>query len=166
MCVRPLAVAAFALLFLGAPVAVRSEDTSYLWNSLKGVRAVKIVVESIPPEIEQAGLTTSQLRADVQLRLQQSSIHVDEGAVTSALYVNVNAILNQESLLYAYGARVEFMQPVVVKRIALTTGGTTWSAGTIGFADRDKLSSSARQAVGDLTDEFVNAFLSANPKLQ
>jgi hypothetical protein len=37
---------------------------------------VHVLVESLPPEIEQAGLTTQQLLTDIEIRLRQAAIHV------------------------------------------------------------------------------------------
>lgn len=66
---------AAALLFLGgaggAPLALAADDTLSR-ASLKGLKAIGLIVEKLPPEAEAEGLTREQVQKDVELRLKDS----------------------------------------------------------------------------------------------
>jgi len=80
------------------------------------------------------------------------------------LYVNVQVFKNP-ARFYAYSAKVELRQRVtLVHNPAVSILAGTWSAtGTIGTVGSHKLAS-LRDNVRDLTDQFINAYLAANPK--
>src|SRR4051794_14659575 len=79
--------------------AAKSADASdFQRASLKGVKGFTIVVETLPPEIEQRGVSVESIKTDVELRLRQSGVTVyanldeDKNPAIASLYVNVNAI--------------------------------------------------------------------------
>ncbi len=120
-------------------------------------------MEDLDADAERDGLTRSQLQTDIELRLRQAGIPVDNHA-PRVLYVVVNTI-KDELGLYGFSIRVEFRRPVHLGRDpSLTTPGVTWSAtplvGIVGSSDL----ATVRDDVRDLVDQFISAYLEENPK--
>ena len=144
-------------------------DDEYTRKTLAGLTGLYVSVQRIPDEMQRDGLDTTQILTDVELKLRQAGITVltrQEWLSTEAfpyLYVNVQA--HKTSNLYALSVDVELRQLVtLVHNPAVSTLATTWSAtGIIGTVGSQKLGS-VRDDVRDLTDEFINAYLAANPK--
>ena len=116
------------------------------------------------------GLDTTQIRTDVELKLRQAGITVltrQERLSTAAapyLYVNVQAIKSRANV-YAFSANVELLQRVtLVRNPAMSIPATTWSATCIIGGVGSQKVGSVREHVRDLTDQFINAYLAANPK--
>ena len=162
-----------ALAFLSAGVVsplVGQGDNEYTRKTLAGLTGLYVSVEQIPDEMQRDGLDTTQILTDVELKLRQAGITVltrQEWLSTAAapyLYVNVQAIKNPANF-YAFSVDVQLRQRVtLVHDPAVLILATTWSAtGVIGTVGSKKLRS-LREAVRDLTDQFINAYLAANPK--
>ena len=85
---------AVALLVM-TPAVVWGFDTKEAGESRRGLTGVHILVDNLPPDIERAGLSRSQLQIDAELRLQKAAIRVltwEEVIATPGrpwLYINV-----------------------------------------------------------------------------
>lgn len=145
-------------------------------ETLRGLRGVYVVVETIRADIEDAGLTTEQLQTDVELRLRKVGVRVlseSEWLATREkpyLYVNINVFKTDPGgdVYYPYSISVALIQQVYLRRRnsneqLVLTPATTWNKGLLGLLGRDKLRS-VREDVGELIDMFINAYLAANPK--
>ncbi len=122
-----------------------------------------VVVEEMRADAERDGLTRNLLQTDVEQRLRQAGITVDNHAPGFlAIFVNT---LKFESGFYAYAIRVQFKQRVRMERnLKIAALASTWEApsvvGTVGTrALRD-----VRGSVRDRVDEFINAYLEENPR--
>jgi hypothetical protein len=80
------------------------------------------------------------------------------------LYLRVGTTKN-ETGLYAYDIDLELRQAVrLTRNPAITSSATTWRApGWVGIV-RDRNLSKVREGIRDVVDEFLNAYLAANPK--
>jgi hypothetical protein len=135
--------------------------------SLRGLQGVRIVVEDVDPQIVKDGLAKDQLYTDVELKLLMAGIKVLTEAENRMekghpwLYVNA-AIMKTESESYIYTIFIEFNQDVRLVRdpdVAVSTG--TWKVVHTGMAHKI---SHIRERVKMHMDEFINAYLSVNPK--
>jgi hypothetical protein len=154
------------LLLLGAGTA-GTADTPGERESLRGLRlkAISVRVENPGPEAESDGITKSQLQTDVELRLRQSGILVADTSKVGDVYVNVNALKRDGGIGYVYSVVVQFDQPVTVSRTGNSVIAATWTLPpTVVFVSLPRASPAIREAVRDLVDKFINAFLSVNPK--
>ena len=123
--------------------------------------AFHVVVERLAPKIEEAGLTQAQLQSDVQSRLEEAGVPLSKEAPV-LLYANVAVVCRE--LVCAYNVNLEVQQPVhpVLHPEAGPLLATTWNTGTTGLTDRRLRSIPER--VREQVDQFVKAYLAANPK--
>ena len=78
------------------------------------------------------------------------------------LYVNINVGLGTG--LVAYSVSIVVMQDVsLVRDASLVRGATTWETGMVGIVATSNLQH-IRDKTKDKVDEFLNAYLSVNPK--
>jgi hypothetical protein len=130
--------------------------------TLKGITAIKVVVESLGPDVEKDGLTSEQVRAEVEQRLGQAGITVDPSAA-EYLYVKISTV-KPPSGFYAYSLHIEFRQPVSLLRdSSVVAYAITWDAGRIGTVGAANLRN-LRNSVAGTVDEFITAYREQNPK--
>ena len=169
-----IALAALALLSATAvsPSAGQGDNSSSR-QTLAGLRGVYVEVQLKTDEAQRSGLTEVQLRTDVELRLREAGIKVVAFEQTGdtlglpSLFVGVSAVpLKTLPGLYAISVTVDIFQPIALVRNPSTVAvGETWNAvGVCGAAGADHVEETVRKAVRDLMDQFINAYLAANPK--
>ena len=156
-------VLAALLVGLGRVPEAAAADDSVSRSSLKGLKAIGVLVEKMSPEAEKEGLTQEQVQKDVELRLKDSGVPVAREAA-GFLYVTVQPTRSPGASGYSYSVLLEFTQPVLLVRdTQILVLATTWSLFTTGTAAEGKLSL-ARVDVASLVDKFVNAYQSVNPR--
>src|SRR5438552_16088659 len=144
-------------------------------HTLAGLRGVYVAVGDVDEDAEQKGLSKARLQTDVELKLRQAGIRVlteEEVGRTPGLpylYVTVNTLHPREPSLsgvYAFAVSVELVQTICLHRSPsmLTIGRTLNATGAFGTVGADNLGEYVRKRVSDGTDEFINAYLAANPK--
>jgi hypothetical protein len=99
------------------------------------------------------------LRTDVEIRLRRAGVVVDSTEPTY-LYVNVNALRSSLGGC-VYAILVKFEQPAFLPS-GRTVIAATWDSGTLGTTPQTD-GRHIRDVLGDLVDQFVNDWLSANP---
>ena len=162
-----------AVALLSAAVAtglVGQGDDEQSRKTLTGLAGVYVAVEHLPDEAQRDALWEDQIRTDVELKLRQAGIAVltlQQSVGTAAgpiLYINVQVTKNS-ARIYAFSVDVELRQRVtLIQNPSMRVLAPTWSAaGVIGTVGYQKLGS-LREDVRDLTDQFINAYLAANPK--
>ncbi|MGA1979076.1 MAG: hypothetical protein ABSG99_00710 [Sedimentisphaerales bacterium] len=141
-------------------------------DTLKGLQGVYVLVGNLKPEVEKYGLTTQQLKTDVELRLRQNDIRVlseQEWLSTlgnPVLYVNVNIVVNEDIGFAAFSISLELKQKVFLARdIAKFCLASTWNSGDTGGVGSNNVKN-IRDTVKDRVDGFINEYLAANPKEQ
>ena len=145
-------------------------DSQHTRKTLAGVKGVCVAVEPIKEDAERDGLGRDQVNTDVELKLRQAGVTVltQEQALSSAgavyLHVNVHTLKSTQGDLYAYDVHLEVHQPVrLIRDPTVAALAATWSVGSLGLAGAERLRS-VRDIVRDQTDQFINAYLAANPK--
>jgi hypothetical protein len=158
------------MVLLVAASAATAADTEFTRPSLKGLNAVEVLVESLSTEAERDGLNKTSIQTDVQLKLRQAGIRVLTRAERFEtpgwpfLYIDVAVKLRTDVPVYAYSINVELEQSVRLDRApSIQLSATTWSVGSVGAVGRNKLRT-VRDDIKDHVDEFINAYLSVNPK--
>jgi len=139
--------------------------------TLRGLKGFGVLVEKLPPEVEQEGLNRLQLQLEVESKLRMAGIKVltrEEVFRTPGepyLYINVNVnVAKAESDIYPYSIDMLFIQQVSLLRDPnLTTFAVTWSKGGVGSIGKPILSH-LQEYVREMVDIFIKAYLAENPK--
>jgi hypothetical protein len=151
-------------------------------ESLRGLKEVQILIEALRPDIEEDGLKISQIQTDVELKLRLAGINIyTETPITLRkmflhfemgapyLYVNVNSNKNVLGF-YSVNISVALKQNVYlpremkddIKKVHLST--ITWVRESLGSAREAEVANYVRDIIKDKVDEFINDYLSVNPK--
>jgi len=156
---------------LGGGVPVFAGDDELDRATLRGLSGIGVLVESLDPEDERAGLTQAQLQTDVELRLRKAGIKVMTKQETlqtpgiPILYVQLGII--HDPLGYSLAVIVGLHQQVILVRDpSIVTQGITWSINGVGRGSPDNFVKEARGRVADFVDQFMNVYLAMNPKGQ
>lgn len=138
-------------------------------NSLKGLAAVYLQIEPLGSEARDAGLSASQLRTDIELRLRSAGIPVltnKQGSEAAEKpYLNLQVVtLRSEAGFSVFIARLALFQHVLPaqnpERVLLVP---TWAASEIGYTMGSPVSA-IRKTIQDSTDRFCNDYLAVNQK--
>ncbi len=145
-------------------------------ESLKGLKGVEVLIEELKPELENFNLTMIQIQADVESKLRSAGIQVlskeeNEKFQSSRkpyLYIKISSCKipsRRESVAFNIG--IALNQQVVLrghsdvkKNCFFAPTWYTSVVGAAGWQGRPEI----LDLVKDLTDKFVNAYLTANPK--
>lgn len=157
------AISAFLVLSLvGTSVYARDDQSTR--ETLQGFDAMMIIIGELDPEVEKAGLTTDQLRTDVELKLQLAGIrllsatecHLEYGR--PHLTVNITVIKLKDVVGYVYVVNINFFQKATLVR-QWNKNVPTWSIIYLGITPH---LFGVRKNVNDQVDVFINAWLSVN----
>jgi hypothetical protein len=166
------------LLISSCAYAQQSENSI---RSLRGLKGVWVLVEFLATDIEAVGLSKDNIQTDVELKLRLAGIKVltkEEWLIepgSPRLYIRVGYIrvgstmvplpIQKDDTLYAYSIEVELHQNVFLERDPkiYKDGATTWGNGSVGVVGEEKILS-IRDHIKDNVDEFINDYLSVNPK--
>lgn len=137
---------------------------------LQGLESMEVIVETLRPDAMNTGLSIDELvglkalsellKTDVKLILRRKEIAVDESS-SSFLYIQVQAMEHRGR--FSTYIRIELNEKVTLRNRTLH-GATTWNTAFMqSFSNRNRFVQGTRQTVGDMIDEFCNAYLTANP---
>jgi hypothetical protein len=153
-------VTVFLLLSIAAAAPLAAQDAG---STLKGLKSVSVTVENLAPDVEQAGLTKSQLTAAVEAQLRQAGIQVKPDA-NEYLHVRVATIKPGSLDGFVYRIDIELKQPATILRTQDSTIATTWSTGNFGMTATGRVADLVRGQVRDFLDKFTKEWSSVNPK--
>jgi hypothetical protein len=148
-------------------------------ESLKGLSGVYVFLNLTEdsPSLEKDGLTETQIRTDVEIRLRKAGIRVitiEEAKELPRRPVFSITILASKSealtkvlgeSIYAFTILIEFKQAATLyhstdDKVFLVT---TWSDSAVGMTTKRNVRT-IREGIGDYVDKFINDYLAANPK--
>lgn len=134
----------------------------------QGLAGVHVVVEDLPQPFVQAGLSSEQVKVDVELQLRRNGVTVlsrEEVLLTKGspyLYVTLNGGPVSDLPLFQYNPRVELRERVLLVRDpAQSVVACTWSLGGTGSVGKGKVQS-IRDDFRDIVDRFSNKWLAFN----
>jgi hypothetical protein len=134
--------------------------------SLTGITAVSVLVESLPEGAKKLGLSEQTLQTDVELKLRLAGLRVATMEENIKLPRNGNAFvyvdLNATDGAEAASVLVSLCQDVTLARNGqFASGAMTWDKA---YVVANPSVQGIRNLVKDMTDEFLNDWLAANPK--
>jgi hypothetical protein len=164
---RRLAAAVVVALCSGYTVAGSAQGARNI-ASLAGIEGVEIFVEQMTPAQEALGLSERVVRSDVEVQLRRAAVHVlsqvEQCGVLPCLYVHVTTTPAQGAT--ASFVHVGLQQLVSLSRdTSVSLSVETWHAvGRIGVAPSSQTADRVRDAVRNAVDQFITAYLDANPR--
>lgn len=185
-----LSILATILCLLGTGATAQKSEDMARQNSLRNIKAVRVQVADFTAdfkaEFNKAGLTEGLIETLTERRLEDAGIKVlqefepDLSEQTGILVLSIQAhspvsarrfTMTGEGIEfsapggqppYLYLIKIELRQKVVLTRdptVDLTMA--TWSADTFGIRRLNRLT----QVIDELTNQFIQAYRSSNPKL-
>lgn len=140
-------------------------------QSLVGIKGIYVLVEALHEPAKSVGLTDEQLQMDIELKLRLAGIKVNSHMEWLAskdktfIYVNINANSNSINPSISYCISVKLNQTVTLVRSPYAmVQGVVWDRGSVGKQPKSRFKAAARRSVNDFMDEFINDYLTANPK--
>jgi hypothetical protein len=139
--------------------------------TLRGLKAVKVVVDPLGPELEREGLDANRFRGSVEQKLRFASIKVDND-VNEFVGLSISfaqagkkvlSIKKGSSFSLTIGLGV-YQVAVLTRDMATKTVVETWGAEKTASSSARGLDHEVSNAVDDLVDQFVKAYLSVNPR--
>ena len=164
MKMKGVIVLGFILLITTGTAVSRASDDEYTRESLKGLKGVRVVIENIDPEVERAGLTKASIRTDVELKLRLAGIPVlSEKTYGPFLYVQT-AVFPSRSGYWPFCIIVALHQDVILARDrSIFVPANSWDVTYVGLVGKGS-ARKVRDEIKDMVDDFINAYLSVNPK--
>ena len=128
--------------------------------TLKGLKAVGVVIDTLDAELEKQGLTPGELESRIAERLRRADVPVDKNA---SEFIGLRIIqVRDKKGPYALCISEGVYQPVVLVRDKdVKTATQTWEVETVVMADPKLVHEAAMSSVDDLVDRFVAAWRSA-----
>lgn len=152
----------YFLLLVGACALVSAGDSAMDRATLRGLKAIKVVIDRPDPQIERQGITQDQLQSEVADQLRKAGITVDENASEFLGLSLKSARVRRGS--YPVALSLGVYQVVWLSRDkTIKTVAETWSAQDVFSVPPKNLNRVFRGTVGELVDQFIRAYRAANP---
>ena len=162
---RAIPIAVLLTLLINA-TAAQAYDELRARSTLKGLPGVSVVVDDFSDLVKGAGFDIGTFQTDVELKLRLAGIKVLTDAERLETEGNPRLVLvvhlarEEPDDWYVFRIAVELGQLVRLERNGFLVPIVTWEKGFIGGGPL----SAVRDAAKDRVDEFINAWLSVNPK--
>jgi len=138
--------------------------------TLRGLDAVGVLVELLPPNLETGGVTWEQVRGEVESQLRGAGIKLltlQETTRTPGhpyVYVEVSG-KKSPSQFQAVQIRISLKQSVLLKRTAsIEAIAETWSESLLVATEVASVKKVVRERLKDLVDRFIRDYRAVNPK--
>ena len=137
-------------------------------ESLRGLQGVRVAVEELSAEIERDGLSQAELKIDMEQKLRLAGLKVltieETRELPGAPYLRMAVqVLKSRSGFYVYCVDIELRERVhPLRKPRQSIWSTTWDS-LEHFGSTSDVADIGNTAK-DVVDEFVNAYLSVNPK--
>lgn len=135
-------------------------------KGLRGLKGVYVAVEALKPEAERLGLTSDQIKTDVELRLRKAGVRVltkkecFETPGAPYLSLRIGTYIDQGHV--AFITLVELVERVTLAR-GFINPGAIWNSAIVGIVGATNIGE-IRKDVGDRVDNFIRDYLEMNPK--
>jgi hypothetical protein len=154
----------FALLAVFLFAALPGAGDANLDNAtLKGMMAVRVVIDPIQTELEQIGLSIEQMKILIEERLRSQGISLDENANEFlGLIVSSDQFKKKP---YALQVQLGLYQVVILSRDKnIKTVAQTWEGHDTLIVQPKHIKKMLPDMITNVVDQFSKAYLAANPK--
>jgi hypothetical protein len=158
---RRLLLAA-ALLLLPSPTNAAG-DALIDRATLKGLKVIGVIVDTIDPELEKNGVTRSLVLTRMLARLSADRVKVEPNAA-EFLGLRITGVRSGHGP-FAVSMTLGLYQPVLLSRDhEIRTSTQTWEVESVLLADSKVLPNACGESAEDLIDHFGTAFHATNPE--
>lgn len=152
----------FALLLLPAAVFAAG-DAEIDRATLRGLKAVGVVIDQMDPALEKDAMSAATLRAEIEDRLERGGLAVDRNA-KEFLGLRVTSVRGKGTPVAVCFALAMY-QPVILSRdSAIRTATGTWEVDTVLLSPLKMLRDGTKDSVDELVDQFIQAYKAVNTK--
>ena len=155
---------AIAVVFLCIVPFAFAEDKEITRLTLRGIKEVYVVIESIEPEIQNLGLTQAQVKADVEAKLREANITVAPDFMRGrpAVYLYVQVLRPEKINRLFYSISLSLLQNVILERDPnVKTNTDTWMVRMLGMSSGTE---AIRSDIRSVLDQFIEEYRQANQK--
>jgi hypothetical protein len=146
-------------------------DTAMDRATLRGLKAVKVVVDPPPLEMEREGFDRDHLRASIEQKLGDAGIKIDNDAI-EFLGLGISMVQGGRKVPLSFGKApvsltlsLGLYQVIVLSRDqTIKTVAETWEQQKVIQATAKTLDKVLPGAIDELGDQFVKAYRSVNPQ--
>ena len=150
-----------AVLLLLPPASRAAGDAPIDRATLRGLKAVGVVIDALDDEVQKAGVTRDALITRLLSRLQKDGVRIDPSA-NEFLGVRITSVRNGRGPL-ALAMSFGLYQPVILSRNKdIHTTTQTWEIQTVLMADPKQLLTACSETADDLADRFASSFHTVN----
>lgn len=129
--------------------------------TLRGLKAVSVVIDPVAADVQQEGATDQALRARLEDRLRQAGIPLDP-ASNNFVALRLTSVRAGRGP-FAIAATIGLYQPVVLVRDPkIRTATQTWEVETVVLASAREVLHASMDSVDELAARFVTAYRSVN----
>jgi hypothetical protein len=139
--------------------------------TLRGLKAVKIVVDPPPSEMEHQGFDREHLRASIEQKVRDGGIKIDNDAIEflglgiSAGQAGRKGPLSLGKAPTSITLSLGLYQVILLSRDqTIKTVAETWGQQKVISATAKNLDHALPGAIDELVDQFVKAYRSVNPQ--
>jgi len=138
--------------------------------TLRGLKAVKVVVDRPPGEMERAGFDREHLRASIEQRLRDAGIKIDNDAI-EFLGLGISMAQGGRKVPLSFGKgpvsltlSLGLYQVILLSRDQnIKTVAETWGQEKVIQATPKSLDQVLPGAIDEIAGQFVDAYRSVNP---
>jgi hypothetical protein len=143
------------------PAALQAAGDAALDRAtLKGLKAVGVVIDTLDAELVKQGLAADDLAAHIAKRLSDAGVPVDKNATE---FVGIRMLqVHDRKGPYGLCISTGVYQPVVLVRDKnIKTATQTWEVETVVLAEGKQIHDAALDSIDELVDRFVAAWKAA-----
>jgi hypothetical protein len=136
-------------------------------ETLRGLKGVVVVVETVKSDAEADGLKVDDIQAEVEAKLEEGGVQIlphDAWRATVGrpwLYVSVNTM--KYLFGYFFSIDVQLKQDVTLpRRPSILTSSATWEMGSIGVVSIPDLPNKIKESVFGYVDSFISEYAAVN----
>jgi hypothetical protein len=157
------------VLFLSASVTAHAYEVEVL----HGLKGICVAIAPVSPDLEELGLSTSQLQKDIESHLRQAGLKVlrpknlykEKGCYGILIRVNGHIFKVGRERVVAYDVHLSIMELVKLRRPTLVPiiPAQTWCYESEIVLTKPSQKAQIDKTVIELVDEFIRDYRYANP---
>ena len=131
--------------------------------TLHGLKAVSVVIDRLPPDLQRDGLSPERLQRQIEERLAKAGVTIDKDA---SEFIGFRILsIREKKAPYSLWFAIGLYQPVILSRDKnIRTATQTWEADTVLTAQPKLLARASSVTADQLADQFIAAWRSVNPQ--